>query len=43
VTISVAPERVLMFDGATGRNIMNDGLPESRMECEVHPEAVGYA
>jgi multiple sugar transport system ATP-binding protein len=43
VTISVAPERVLMFDGATGRNIMNDGLPESRMERAVHPEAVGYA
>jgi multiple sugar transport system ATP-binding protein len=43
VTISVASERVLMFDGATGRNIMNDGLPESRMERAVHPEAVGYA
>jgi multiple sugar transport system ATP-binding protein len=43
VTISVAPERLLMFDGATGRNIMNDGLPESRMERAVHPEAVGYA
>jgi ABC-type sugar transport system ATPase subunit len=43
VTISVAPERVLMFDGVTGRNIMSDDLPESRMERAVHPEAVGYA
>jgi len=43
VTISVAPERVLMFDGATGRNIMTDGPPESHMEGAVHPEAVGYA
>ena len=39
VTISVAPERVLMFDGATGRSIMNDDLPENRMERAVQPEA----
>ena len=43
VTISVAPEHVLMFDGATGRNIMSDDLPENRMQRAVHPEAVGHA
>jgi multiple sugar transport system ATP-binding protein len=44
VIISVAPERVLMFDGATGRNGMSDDqLPESRMERAIRPEAVGYA
>ena len=44
VTISVAPGRVLLFDGATGRRIANDELPlDSRMESAIQPEAVGYA
>jgi ABC-type sugar transport system ATPase subunit len=44
VTISVAPERVLLFDGATGRRISRDELaPESRTTSAIHPEAVGYA
>jgi multiple sugar transport system ATP-binding protein len=44
VTISVAPGRVLLFDGATGRRIANDELPlDSRVESPIEPEAVGYA
>ena len=44
VTISVAPGRVLLFDGATGRRIASDDLPlDNRMEGAIQPEAVGYA
>jgi hypothetical protein len=44
VTISVAPGRVLLFDGATGRRIANDDLPlDNRMEGAIQPEVVGYA
>ena len=44
VTISVAPERVLLFDGATGRRIASDDLPpDNHMEGAIQPEAVGYA
>jgi len=44
VTISVAPDRVLLFDGATGRRIANDDLPlDDRVERAIQQEAVGYA
>ena len=44
VTISVAPGRMLLFDGATGRRIASDDLPlDNRMEGAIQPEAVGYA
>jgi hypothetical protein len=44
VTISVAPGRVHLFDGETGRRIASDDLPaDNRMEGAVQPEAVGYA
>nr|MBA2526674.1 ABC transporter ATP-binding protein [Pyrinomonadaceae bacterium] len=44
VTISVAPGRVLLFDGATGRRIASDDLPlDNRVEGAIQPEAVGYA
>ena len=44
VTISVAPGRVLLFDGATGRRIASDDLPrDDGMEGAIEPEVVGYA
>jgi multiple sugar transport system ATP-binding protein len=44
VTISVAPGRVHLFDGATGRRIARDDRPpDDRMEGAIQPEAVGYA
>jgi hypothetical protein len=40
----VAPGRVLLFDGATGRRIAHDDHPlVSRIEGAIQPEAVGYA
>lgn len=42
VTISVAPERILLFDGATGRRIASDVLVDSRTVGVHQPEAVGY-
>jgi hypothetical protein len=44
VTISVAPGRVLLFDGATGSRIASDDLPlDNRVQGVIQPEAVGYA
>ncbi|HEX5992775.1 MAG TPA: TOBE domain-containing protein, partial [Thermomicrobiales bacterium] len=44
VTISVAPGRVLLFDGTTGRRIANEDLPlDDRMGGAIQPEVVGYA
>ena len=43
VTISVPPERVLLFDGAIGRRIASDDPPGSRTVNTHQPEAVGYA
>jgi hypothetical protein len=43
VTISVPPERVLLFDGATGRRIASDDSPGTRIATTRQSEAVGYA
>ena len=42
VTISVAPDRVLLFDGATGRRIPNAGLPGSTAINSHQPEAAEH-
>jgi hypothetical protein len=40
----VAPGRMLLFDGATGRRIASDDPAlDNRMEGAIQPEAVGYA
>jgi hypothetical protein len=43
VTISVPPERVLLFDGATGRRIATDDAAGSWTVNRRQTEAVGYA